>query len=152
MRVRNRACCLLALFLIASLGGCYTYTVVPVEQVPIGADVRARISGAEADRLTQELGSEQDRVVAGELAEKQESDILLSVPRSVQHSSGPNTTVYQRVTIQKSSLFDVEVRRLDKWKTTGLLAVAAALVSVVAIKQFGNNGNPGGAGKGGTDK
>lgn len=152
MRVRTRACCLLALFLIASLGGCYSYTVVPVEQIPIGADVRARISGSEADRLTQELGSEQDRVVVGELAEKEEGGILLSVPTSMQHSSGPNTTVYQRVTIQKSSLFDVEVRRLDKWKTTGLLAAAAALVSVIAFKQFGDNGNPGGEGKGGSNK
>jgi hypothetical protein len=152
MNVRTRAYCILALFLSSTLGGCYTYAVMPVEQIPVGADVKARISGEEADRLTQELGSEQDRVIAGKLTDKQASDILLSVPKFVQHSSGPNSTVYQRVTIQKSSLFDVEVRRLDKWKTGGLMALAAALVSVIAIKQFGNNGNPGGEGKGGTDK
>jgi hypothetical protein len=152
MAVRNRACCLLALFLISTLGGCYTYIVMPVEQIPVGSDVKARISGAEADRLTQELGSEQDRVISGELTEKQESDILLSLPKSVQHSTGPNSTVYQRVAIPRTSLFDVEVRRLDKWKTGGLMALAATLISVVAIKQFGNNGNPGGSGKGGEDK
>ncbi len=152
MNVRNRACCLLALFLCPTLGGCYTYTVMPVEQIPVGADVKARISGEEADRLTQELGSEQDRVIAGELTDKQASDILLSVPKSVQHSAGPSSTVYQRITVPRSSLFEVEVRRLDKWKTGGLMALAAALVSVIAIKQFGNNGNPGGSGKGGTDQ
>lgn len=152
MRVRNRACCLLALFLIPTLGGCFTYTVMPVEQIPVGSDVKARISGAEADRLTGELGSEQDRVISGELTDKQGSDILLSVPRSLQRSAGPNGTVYQRVTIPRSSLFDVEVRRLDKWKTGGLLALAAALVSVVTITQFGGRSDPGAPGKGTTDK
>lgn len=152
MRVRKRAYCLLALFLSSTLGGCYTYAVMPVEQIPVGADVKARISGEEADRLTKELGSEQDRVIAGELTDKQASDILLSVPKFVQHSSGPNSTVYQRVAIQRSSLFDVEVRRLDKWKTGGIVALAAALASVIAFKTFGDNGNPGGTGKGGTDK
>ena len=151
MSIRNRAVCLLVLFL-PSLGGCYTYASMPVEQIPPGSDVRARISGAEADSLTQELGREQDRVIVGELTEKRASDVLLSVPSLVHSSTGSNDRVYQRITIPKSSLFEVEVRRLDRWKTVGIMAVAAAILSTIAIKQFGNNGNPGGAGKGGTNK
>lgn len=152
MRVRKRACCLLVLSLVSPLGGCYTYTVMPVEQIPVGSDVKARISGAEADRLTSELGREQDRVLVGELTEQRPSDVLLSVPNFVQQPGGPTNRVYQRITIPKSSLFDVEVRRLDKWKTSGLMALAAAVVGYIALRQFGSLGNPSGSGKGGTDK
>jgi hypothetical protein len=152
MRVRNRAVCLLVLFLLPSLGGCYTYATMPVDQVPVGADVRARISGAEADRLTQELGREQDRVITGELVDKRESDLLLTVPSLIHSSVASNDRVYQKLSIPRSSILEMDVRRLDKWKSGGLMALAAALVTVIAVRQFGGNGNPSGSGKGGTNK
>src|SRR5690242_21931853 len=77
---------------------CYTYTTVPIESVPVGSAVRAHISGAESDSLSQELRQDEGRAVEGHLLERQsDGNLLLSIPSSLTQEDGLVSQMYQRV-------------------------------------------------------
>lgn len=138
-----------AVALLAALAGCYSYTAVPVESAPIGADVRARISAAEGERLSEVLGSE-DRTLEGQLVERQDGGILMTVATVPVVSGVSVERGRQRVVVPRGGLLALEVRRLDRPKTIGVIAIAAAAATYVAVSQFGteraqnggNRGNP----------
>ena len=140
---------IVAVALLAALAGCYSYTTVPVESAPIGADVRARISAAEGERLSEVLGSE-DRTLEGQLVDRQDGGILMTVATAPVVSGVSVERGRQRVAVPREGLLALEVRRLDRPKTIGVIAVAAAAATYVALSQFGteraqnggNRGNP----------
>ena len=129
------------------LGGCYSYRVVPVEQAPVGRTVRARVSLAEAERLREVLGRD-DRVVEGQLLAPPDSAVLVAVRTS---SVDAAVQTHQRVMVPRGSLLELEVRRLDRWKTGGVVAVLAVAATAVALSQFNSDKPTDGIGKGGTD-
>jgi hypothetical protein len=135
-----------------AIAACYTYTVQPIDRIPVGAAVRARISGSEADRLGHELGRDPGRLVEGEVLEKPDTGLLLSVPSVLDAQDGSVRRLHQRLVLSRSGILELEVRRLDTWKTAGVMAVAAAVLGYVAVRQFQGESAPGGSGKGGTDK
>lgn len=136
----------------AVLAACYSYTAVPITSVPVGTAVRARVSGAVADSLSQQLGHEEDRVVNGQLLATQGDAVLLSVPSVSASRDGSLTRTYQRVMVPQAGITEFEVRRLDRWKTGGLVALVTAVVGFVAVRQFGNESAVPGPGKGGSNK
>jgi hypothetical protein len=133
-----------------ALAGCYAYTAVPVESAPVGADVRARISAAEAERLRDVLGGE-DRTLNGRLEERQDSGAILMTVATVPRYDGVALERgRQRILVPREGLVTLEMRRLDRRKTIGVIAVAAAAATYVVVNQFGtekaqsgtNRGNP----------
>lgn len=124
----------LSLGFFLTLQGCYSHSVIPVEGAPMGADVRARISATEADRLQEVLGREY-RVLRGEVVAEEPGSLLLEVP-AVVGASGQRLN--QRVTIPKPEILELEVRELDRWRTAGLVAALAAVGGYLVAAQFGD--------------
>jgi len=136
----------------AAASGCYSYHVVPVEQLPIGSSVRVRVQATEAERIGALLGRD-DRLLDGRLlARESDNSILLAVPTSVGADATGVGPLHQRVMLPRASLLEVEVRRLDKLKTVGVVAAVGAATATAAIAAFGGIKSPFGSGKGNTDR
>lgn len=133
------------------LGGCYSYSLVPVEGAAEGSRVRARISAGEAERLSEALGRE-ERVLEGRVISGTEAGLLLEVPAAVTTAGSSVRWMNQRVQISPSDLLEVEIRRLDPWRTAGAVAVFATVIGYAAVEAFEAVGKPSSdGGKGGTD-
>ena len=145
MRSRRLAFVVLA---AATLGGCYSYRVVPVEQAPVGQTVRARVSVAEAERLREVLGRD-DRVLEGELLAPPDSSILVAVRTSLVDAS---VQTHQRIAVPRQGLLELEVRRLDRWKTLGITAIVIGAATAVAVSQFNTDKPTENGGKGGSNR
>lgn len=142
---------LLLLGLLA-LSGCYSYSLVSPDQVAPGTRVRARITAVEAERLSEALGREA-RVLDGRVLDSQTDGILLQVPSAVRSAGTSVQWLSQRVEISPQALVELEQRHLDRWRTAGAVAAAAAVVGYAAAEAFAGTGSPSGEGsKGGTDR
>jgi len=133
MKRPNRFVVVLAFPMLAA---CYSYTTVPIDSVPVQSAVRVRISGTLSDSLSQQLGRDEDHVVEGELVERRSDAILLALPNSLVAPDGSLTPTYQRVMLPQSGISDIEIRKLNRWKTGGLVALAASVVGYIAVQQF----------------
>ena len=133
------------------LAGCYSYTTLPPGSAPIGERVRVRVSGAEAERLEPIIGVT-DRQIEGELLEQADSSVSLEVPLLLPAQGGGTVAerAHQRIIIPRSDLQEVELRRIDKTRTTllvgggiaGVAAIVAASTGTIQIGSGGNRGNP----------
>jgi hypothetical protein len=124
-----RAALLLPLFV---LQGCYSHVPVALESVPAGARVRARVSATEAERLEGVLGGER-RTVGGVYRGREGAGLLLELP-AVTGPTGQRLT--QRVSVSGDQVVEIELRRLDRARTYGLVAALTAVGSALAISQF----------------
>jgi hypothetical protein len=116
-----------------ALSACYSYVAAPAAGLRVGEHVRIRVSGAEAERLEPTL-SLNGRLLEGELLEQGDSSIALGVALSLPPSSAvlPDHAE-QRVLIPRADLQDVELRRLDKLRTSLLVGGAVAAVAGIAV-------------------
>lgn len=136
--------------LLAALSGCYSYTAVSPDDVHPGATVRARITAAEAERVGEVIGRD-TRVLEGELVEREPESVLLEVTSG---SSMPGTQPQrfrQRLRLQRPALVEMEVRRLDSWRTAGVVAAAGVVAGYVIAAAFGDGLGLPGSNKGGED-
>jgi hypothetical protein len=126
--IRGAALGLMAL----ALSACYSYTAAPPSGGRIGERVRVRISGAEADRLESALG-QSGRTIEGELLEQADSGIALGVALPYQ-LDGPTmgSRAQQRIAIPWAELQEIELRRLDKVRTSLLVGAGVAAVAAIA--------------------
>ena len=132
--------------LMLLVAGCYGYTGASLDSVRVGEPVRARISGAQAERLEPILGNT-GRTIEGQLLEKDDSGIVVAVASPVS-SEGSATVLraYQRVAVSRADLQEVEIRHLDRARTTiaivgATAAAAVAFAAVSQIVQLGSGGN-----------
>lgn len=121
-----------ALVLLSSIGlvGCYSYQPIEASTAPVGAEVRARITGAASDRVAPLIGSFDTRVLVGSIVENNGGAMLLEVPNGAM----PNVTdgvvqLHARVPISPSDLVSIERRKLDVGRTVLLVGGIAAGVS-----------------------
>jgi hypothetical protein len=105
-----------------------------------------RISGAEAERLEPVLGFT-ERQLEGELLEQADSSIALAVPLTLPMQGGGTTAerAHQRIVIPRSDVQEVELRQLDKLRTSlligaGIAGVAAAVAASTGVIQIGSGG------------
>ena len=137
-----------AIALCVALSACYSYSAVAVSTAPIGERVRVRVSGAEAERLEPVLGFT-DREIEGELLEYADSSIALQVPLPLPPQDGGITErAHQRIIIPRADVQDVELRQLDKFRTTvlvgvGVAGVAVAIAAGTGAIQLGSGGSRG---------
>jgi hypothetical protein len=122
-----------AFALLCLATGCYTYAPVDPAAVRPGTGVRARVSGAAADRLAPLLGTGDARLLSGQLVDVRADTLIVQVPTVVQAAVGSSLeTLHQRLSIPRSDLLELETRRLDRVRT-GLAAGSAVVIIGGAI-------------------
>ena len=135
----------LVLVLTGVLGGCYSHRPVTLDEVTAGDDIRVRVTAREMDRLEAEVPLP-DRVFRGTVVGA-ESGLLLQVPvpgsEAGPTSAGP---LFNRIRVAPDGLVEVEVRELDRVRTFGLVAAAAAVATAVGIAAFESPDDPEGEG------
>lgn len=134
---------------LAVLSACFSYTAPPSSGPKIGERVRVRVSGAEAEKLDSMVGL-RDRAVEGDLLEEADSSIALAVPLPFAPSTeggGFSRQAQQRIVIPRSDVQEMQLRRLDKLRTSLLVGGMVAGVVAIAVTKgstlLGNRG-PGG--------
>lgn len=145
---------MVAPWLVVALAGCYSYVPVRASELAPGTPVRVWISAEHAERLAPILGR-RDRELTGTLAGRGgDGALTLSVPVAVSHAGLSRQWFRQRIEIPPPALVDVEVRRLDRWKTGGVVAAALAAVGYLVVEAFSGHTetDPGESPKGGVDR
>ncbi|HEX6316467.1 MAG TPA: hypothetical protein VFZ73_16465 [Gemmatimonadaceae bacterium] len=134
------------------VSGCFTYIPVEPGDVEPGVDVRARVSPAASERIAPLLGANEARRLDGKLITRGGDTLIVEVPTVLLDTREFGRTPNQRVSIPSSDLVELEVRRLDRWRTAGVLGGAAVVLGITltnALKgEPGKEPLPGG---GGTD-
>lgn len=118
---------------LAVLSACFSYTPAPASGPRVGDRVRIRVSGSEAEKLDSIVGL-RDRAVEGDVLEEADSCIALAVPLPLAPSSeggALSRQAQQRIVIPRADVQQLQLRRLDKLRTS--LLVGGTVVGVVAI-------------------
>ena len=129
--------------------GCFSYRAAAPENLSVGAGVRARVSATHAERVGEVLGR-QNRVLEGVVVETGPETLLLSVSSLVGTPGTPDQRLRQNLPIPQSEIVELEIRRLDPWRTAGLIGAAAVVVGYVVVEVFDiagsspSGGRPGG--------
>ena len=132
---------------------CYTYAPIEIASARPGDGVRARITPQAASRLAPLLGTGDTRVLAGKVIERGTDQMIIEVPAVVDVGVGSSMqSLYQRVSLSRADVIELETRRLDRVRTGAVAIGGAIIVGTAAIK--GLSGGPGKEpqpGGGGTD-
>jgi hypothetical protein len=133
------------------LAGCYAYAPIEPATVRPGISVRARVSGAGADRIAPLLGTSNARLLSGRLVDTHADTLIVEVPTVMQASSaGLAEPLHQRVSIPRTDLLELETRRLDRFRTAAVVGSVAIVVGAIAVKALrnerGGSGTPPGGG------
>jgi hypothetical protein len=128
---------------IALLLGCYRYEPATLAIVPSGSAVRATLSSEAQLALRDSLGLRR-QTVQGTLVERAADRWLLAVRTDAADWRPGAPPLYQRIAVASRDVLAVEVRRLRRGRTAGLLAAVAAAVTigVVEVIRRGNPGTP----------
>jgi hypothetical protein len=127
---------LLAAFCCVSTTACYSYIPVRAgDAFQPGSAVRVRVSASEAERL-EELRSVYDRLVEGVVVGSSGSEVLLDTSVGTLDPMRGTRPLTQRLNIARSEINEVELRRLDRFRTgaaVGGLVLATGLVVAAAF-------------------
>jgi hypothetical protein len=110
------------------------------------------VSPSAGARIAPLLGATDARRLDGKLITRAADTLVVEVPTVVLDNREFGRTPNQRISIPRSDLLELEVRRLDRWRTTALLGGAAVVIGASLIKAL--KGEPGKEplpGGGGTD-
>lgn len=123
---------------LAAMSGCYAYAVTPMDQVPEGASVRARLSATEIDRLDlRELVPIDGQSVEGRVQSSPDADLRLLVPVRLDGGWTPQTQeLNQLLAINRAGVLEMEVRQFKRGQTFLLAGVGAAAVTAIIIDQL----------------
>jgi hypothetical protein len=133
----------LTVICVATSLGCYKYTPATLDAVPTGEKVRALLSSEAEAELRSRVGLASG-LVEGELLEKNDDSVLLSVRATGGSQQLGTQSLYQRIDVARQDVLRVDVRRLDAPRTAvaaGGLTGAAVVALVVAIGE-GKAGGP----------
>ena len=134
------------------LSGCFTYLPIEPGEVEPGVSVRARVSPAASARIAPLLGATDARRLDGTVITQSGDTMIVEVPTVTTENREFGRAPNQRVSIPRSDLVELEVRRLDRVRTIGLVGGAAAILASALVKAL--QGDPGKEplpGGGGTD-
>lgn len=127
---------------VAVATGCYSYSVVQPADVAPGLNVRARLTPVEAVKLEEQTNL-QRRLIEGVVVSANGDDFILAVPTTTMHTGISRESLHQRIALSGSGIVEFESRRLDRFRTFGLLGIIAAVTGAVVLSQFGSeSGEP----------
>ena len=135
------------------LSGCFSYLpVTEPGQLEPGIAVRARVSPAAGARIAPLLGAADARRLDGTLITQSTDTLIVEVPTVMTDTREFGRTPNQRVSILRSELLELEVRRIDRLRTAAVVGSAAIIAGSILFKSL--KGEPGKEplpGGGGTD-
>jgi hypothetical protein len=127
--------------------GCYRYAPATLDAVPQGATIRAVLSPAASAQLRERHGITGGRHLDGTVLEDHGAAVSLwvtSAPVSREFGAG---ILYQQVDVLKTDILRVDLRELDRGKTTAAAIGGVVLVAVVAREVLaGGSGESSGGG------
>jgi hypothetical protein len=133
--------------------GCFAYLpVTEPGQLEPGLSVRARVSPAAGARIAPLLGATDARRLDGTLITQSTDTLIVEVPTVMTDTREFGRTPNQRVSILRSELLEIEVRRLDRVRTAVAVGSAAIIAGTLLARSL--KGEPGKEplpGGGGTD-
>lgn len=121
---------------LGASAGCYKYSAVPIGDVQPGMSVRVRLSGTEVERLR---AAPQARLlegfrVSGRIEQLGTDSLRLAVPTTVMEPNVRARTVDRDLSIVRAEVREVELRRLDRARTTWtVVALGAATIGSIAF-------------------
>jgi hypothetical protein len=127
----NRAASLLLILPFCT--ACYTYAPVEISNVTPGSMVRARIAADQMARVEPLVGR-QIRVLDGVLVDASVDTLLIEVPAATRTITGGGIQVLaQRLSIPRTGVTEVELKRLSRGRTFGLIAIGTAAIGYIII-------------------
>ena len=147
MRRSHLAC--VALILCST--GCHSYQPLQLEELQPQMQVRARLTSAQAQELTDYMRGE-ERLIQATVLEAREESLLLLVPVARVNRGSGIETLSQRLNVPHAGLLEIELKEVDRLKSAALSAAGAALIGVILFRSLrgGSSGETGG-GPGGPD-
>lgn len=121
---------------LLGLSACFTYTPVQVGEVSPGSVARARLSAAAAASVG-EVVPLTGRLVEGRVLAGDANLLLLEVPAAKDPTGRSGLLLHQRLQLPLEGVIELELRRLDRWRTGALVAAGAVAVGFVVARQFG---------------
>ena len=141
--MRHRSVLILAGLLSAT--GCYHYQAYSPQEVGVGQAVRLRLTADEAAKYS-DLRLSDPRLVEGKVVDRSATGFMLDATVGVNSAQVGTRALTQRLSIPTSGVIDVELKTLDRTKTS-LVVGSAAAVGVVALLKaggaFGGSDTPG---------
>jgi len=139
---RGRAGVALALLLAPQLAGCFHYAPVTATGRLPGAEVAVGITDRGREAMTPMVGAEVARI-NGRVVQSTDTALVLAVA-SVDHLRGlPTRWAGESIAVKRDFISTVGERRLSRGRTAvvlGIVAVAVAVASRIAIEGFGTGG------------
>ena len=108
------------------LSGCFTYIPIEPGQVEPGVNVRARVSLSASARIAPLLGASDARRLDGQMISQSADTLIVEVPTVFVDTREFGRTPNQRVSIPRTDLVELEVRKLDRVRTAGMVAGASS--------------------------
>jgi len=127
--------------------GCYAYIPIAPQEAAPGDAVRFRLTEEEAARY-QDLRLPSPRLIEGTLVRGGDTDMVLDAHVGRSGAAEGSRLLVQEVSIPRSGILEVELRKLDGTKTGLVVAGGLVALGTVVVVSGGGSGTEDG---GGTD-
>ncbi|MCY3704241.1 MAG: hypothetical protein OXH08_01885 [Gammaproteobacteria bacterium] len=134
-----RSSLLMALVILVS--GCARWVPARVGDVPVGTDVRLRLSDEGAAQLEELTGTRRSEV-AGQLLQW-DSEVMVSAALQAAGAGANSSSLRQRFVVDQEDILGVDIRELDRTRTglfVGGVAVVAGSAIVWVVSQLAGGG------------
>ena len=134
-----RASLVMALAIMAS--GCVRWVPARVGEVPVGTDIRLRLSEEGAEQLEETTGTGQSEV-SGQLLQWG-SEVMVSAALQTAGAGANSSSLRQRFVVDEEHVVGVDIRELDRTRTglfAGTIAVVAGSAIVWVVSKLSGSG------------
>ena len=134
-----RASLVMALAIMAS--GCVRWVPARVGEVPVGTDIRLRLSEEGAEQLEETTGTGQSEV-SGQLLQWG-SEVMVSAALQTAGAGANRSSLRQRFVVDEEHIVGVDIRELDRTRTglfAGTIAVVAGSAIVWVVSKLSGSG------------
>ena len=131
----------LVMALLITVSGCVRWIPARVGEVPVGADVRLRLSEEGAAQLEETTGTRRSEV-SGQLLQW-DDEVMVSAALQGAGAGANSSSLRQRFVVDEEDILGVDIRELDRTRTgffVGGVAVLAGSAIVWAVSQLTGGG------------
>ena len=131
----------LVLALVIMVSGCARWIPARVGEVPLGTDVRLRLSDDGAAQLEELTGTRQSEV-SGQLLQW-DGEVMVSAALQAAGAGANSSGLRQRFVVDEDDIVGVDIRELDRTRTgifVGSVAVVAGSAIVWVVSQLTGGG------------
>lgn len=122
--------------------GCYTYQVTDPGALPVGQEVRVRLSPEGAERL-QQVRLTEERLMEGKVLENGGSQVVVETAVNRLNPVTGGRVLTQRLSVPTSDIREVEIKVLNKPRTAAAAGLAAVVLGYIVAGQLQDGGGSG---------